>query len=155
WSNGALTRYPFQANTFGLPPQVAYECVYGFLKAHFANDKPAPHNFEEFCLLHFGEGISRHFMIPYNTRLWGVPPSEITVEWCSRFVPLPKLEDVVAGAVGLHDRELGYNVRFVYPRLGIGALSDGLARQVPWIELDRAPLGVDWRRRELHFEEEA
>ena len=28
-------------------------------------------------------------------------PSEITADWCSRFVPLPKLEDVIAGAVGM------------------------------------------------------
>jgi protoporphyrinogen oxidase len=154
WSNGTYTRYPFQANTFGLPPQVAYECLQGFLAAHFAPSSAAPRNFEEFCLQRFGEGISRHFMIPYNTRLWGVPPSEITADWCARFVPLPKLEDVVAGAVGLNDRELGYNVRFVYPRLGIGELSHGLARAVPGMELGRAPRSIDWKRRELRFEDE-
>ncbi|MFT3774130.1 MAG: NAD(P)-binding protein [Minicystis sp.] len=154
WSNGTYTRYPFQANTFGLPPQVAYECLQGFVAAHFAKDRPPPRNFEEFCLQHFGEGISRHFMIPYNARLWGVHPSEITADWCSRFVPLPKLEDVIAGAVGLNDRELGYNVRFVYPRLGIGELAKGMARAVPQIELSRAPTAIDWRRRELRFEDE-
>jgi len=154
WSSGTYTRYPFQANTFGLPPQVAYECLQGFLKAHYALEKPTPTTFEEFCLAHFGEGISRHFMIPYNTRLWGVHPSEITADWCARFVPLPKLEDVVAGAVGLNDRELGYNTRFVYPRLGIGELAKGLARSLPEIELGRAPTKIDWKARELHFEDE-
>jgi len=154
WSNGTYTRYPFQANTFGLPPAVAYECLHGFLQAHYAKDRPPPRNFEEFCLQSFGEGISRHFMIPYNTRLWGVHPSEITADWCARFVPMPRLEDVLAGAVGLNDRELGYNVRFVYPRLGIGALSSGLARAVPQIELERAPRAIDWRRRELVFDDE-
>ena len=160
WSHGTYTRYPFQANTFGLPPEVAYECLMGFVQAHFAKDKPAPRNFEEFCLTHFGEGISRHFMIPYNTRLWGVPPSEITADWCSRFVPLPKLEDVIAGAVGQNDRELGYNARFVYPQRGIGQLSEGLARalpgdgQRPGLELGRAPLGIDWEAREIVFEDE-
>src|SRR5262245_32078746 len=154
WSNGTLTRYPFQANTFGLPPAVAYACLQGFLQAHFAKERPSPRNFEEFCLAHFGEGISRHFMIPYNTRLWGVPPSEITADWCSRFVPLPKLEDVVAGAVGLNDRELGYNTQFIYPRLGIGELSRGLARAVPNIELGRAPVAIDWQARELRFTDE-
>jgi protoporphyrinogen oxidase len=154
WSNGTYTRYPFQANTFGLPPAVAYECLHGFLQAHYATEKPPVRTFEEFCLQSFGAGISRHFMIPYNTRLWGVHPSEITADWCARFVPLPKLEDVLAGAVGLNDRELGYNIRFVYPRLGIGALSSGLARAVPQVELGRAPRAVDWRRRELVFDDE-
>jgi protoporphyrinogen oxidase len=154
WSSGTYTRYPFQANTFGLPPQVAYECLAGFIAAHHAKDQPAPRNFEEFCLQHFGEGISRHFMIPYNARLWGVHPREITADWCARFVPLPKLEDVLAGAVGMNDRELGYNVRFVYPRRGIGALADGLARAVPQVELGRAPTSIDWKRRELRFADE-
>jgi protoporphyrinogen oxidase len=163
WSNGTYTRYPFQANTFGLPPAVAYECLRGFIDAHFAPHKPRPTNFEEFCLAHFGEGISRQFMIPYNTRLWGVHPREITADWCARFVPLPKLEDVLAGAVGMNDRELGYNARFVYPRLGIGQLTDGLARAVasmraredaPALELGRAPVAVDWRARELVFGDE-
>lgn len=154
WSNGVYTRYPFQANTFGLPPAVANECLLGFLKAHFAPEKPAPQNFEEFCLAHFGEGFSRHFMIPYNARLWGVHPREITAAWCQRFVPMPKLEDVIAGAVGLNDRELGYNTSFVYPRLGIGELSKGMARELPEIEYGRAPKRVDYKNRELIFEDE-
>jgi protoporphyrinogen oxidase len=149
FSNGVYTRYPFQANTFGLPPAVAHECVMGFVEAHFRKDKPTPENFEEFCLATFGAGIARHFMIPYNTRLWGVSPREITADWCSRFVPVPKLEDVIAGAVGLNDRELGYNVRFVYPRRGIGQLSEGLARALPSIELGRAPRSIDWRARTI------
>lgn len=151
WSNGVYTRYPFQANTFGLPPAVAYECVMGFIQAHFAEGKSEPKNFEEFCLTHFGEGISRHFMIPYNSRLWGVHPSEITAAWCQRFVPLPKLEDVIAGAVGRSDRELGYNQSFVYPRLGIGELPRAMARELPELELSRAPERIDARARRLRF----
>jgi protoporphyrinogen oxidase len=152
WSHGRYTRFPFQANTFGLPPDVAYECLMGFIEAHGAkDDRPPPRTFEEFCLQRFGAGFSRHFMVPYNTRLWGVPPSEITADWCARFVPVPRLEDVIAGAVGLHDRELGYNTRFVYPRLGIGQLPEGLARaaraQGTAIELGQAPASIDWQSR--------
>ena len=154
YAYGGYTRYPFQANMHGLPPAVAYECLLGFLKAHYATERPEPRSFDDFCRLHFGEGISRHFMVPYNTRLWGVPPSEITAAWCARFVPLPSLEDVVAGAVGLHDRELGYNARFVYPRRGIGALSEGLARAAGPVELGRAPQRIELASRTLCFEGE-
>lgn len=151
WSNGVYTRYPFQANTYGLPKQVAYECLQGFISAHFARHEREPLNFEEFCLQHFGEGISKHFMLPYNARLWGVHPSEITSAWCRRFVPLPRLEDVLAGAVGLNDRELGYNTHFIYPRLGIGELAQGMARRLDTIELERAPLRIRLRERRLVF----
>src|SRR4051812_47798100 len=152
WSNGVYTRDPFQANTYGLPPHVAYECLQGFIAAHFAPHKPEPKNFEEFCLVHFGEAISAHFMIPYNSRLWGVHPREITSSWCQRFVPLPRLEDVIAGAVGLNDRELGYNSNFIYPRRGIGALAEGMARRVAELELERSPLRIELGARRLVFE---
>jgi protoporphyrinogen oxidase len=153
FSHGVYTRYPFQANTFGLPPEVAYQCLAGFLEAHFAPDKPAPQNFEQYCLLHFGRGISQHFMLPYNSRLWGVPASEITSEWCQRFVPLPRLEDVLRGALGAQAPELGYNTHFLYPELGIGSFSAALAAKTP-LELGRAPRRIELTRRCLVFEDE-
>ena len=119
FSHGVLTRFPFQANLYGLPPSVISQCLLDFMQAHQnpASSEP-PANFEEFCLKKFGRGISEHFMIPYNHKLWGVHPREITAAWCSRFVPIPKLEDVVKGAVGDVPPELGYNIHFLYPREG-------------------------------------
>ncbi len=151
WSHGRFTRYPYQANTFGLPPEVAYECVMGFLEARSHASQDEPVDFEQFCHRHFGDGFSKHFMIPYNCRLWGVHPSEITAAWCSRFVPIPKLQDVIAGAVGLHDRELGYNAAFVYPRRGIGALTDALAARLPHIECNRPAESVDPQSKRVHL----
>jgi protoporphyrinogen oxidase len=151
WSNGVYTRYPFQANTFGLPREIAYECVLGFVEAQMKKPARAPANFEEFCLAHFGPGISRHFMVPYNTRLWGVHPREITASWCARFVPIPKIEDVIAGAVGLRDRELGYNATFLYPRLGTGELVRALAERANPAETGRAPLSISTRDRTIAF----
>jgi protoporphyrinogen oxidase len=135
FSHGVLTRYPFQANLHGLPPAVVSECLLEFLAAAAGRTQSSgsdrPRNFEEFCLANFGAGISRHFMIPYNQKLWGVHPREITAEWCSRFVPIPKLEDVVRGAVGDVPPEMGYNVAFLYPQKGgIETLTRALARRV-------------------------
>lgn len=153
WSHATYTRYPFQANTHGLPPRVVHECLMGFIDAHFKSS-PKPENFEQFCLAHFGEGISRHFMLPYNEKLWGVPADAITSEWCQRFVPLPKLDDVVAGAVGHAPRELGYNTRFVFPRLGVGQLSLAMQRELEGVELGMSPLAIDPRNRILRFPNE-
>ncbi|HEY6077990.1 MAG TPA: FAD-dependent oxidoreductase [Polyangiaceae bacterium] len=146
FSHGVYTRYPFQANTYGLPTEVAYECVAGFVQAHFKSGGPSPGNFEEFCLARFGPGISKHFMLPYNSRLWGVPAREITSEWCQRFVPLPSLEDVLRGALGARPPELGYNTHFLYPERGIGTFSEALAARTP-LELGRGPQRIDLERR--------
>lgn len=155
FSHGVYTRYPYQANTFGLPPQVAYECLAGYLAARDAQDRVGePATFEEFCLKYFGEGFSKHFMIPYNQKLWGVHPREITAEWCRRFVLRPALDDVLAGAVGLNDRELGYNANFLYPRHGIGELSTALERALSRpVRFGHAPKAVNWRERKLVFDD--
>jgi protoporphyrinogen oxidase len=61
---------------------------------------------------------------------------------------------VIAGAVGLNNRELGYNTNFIYPRLGIGELAKGMAQRVPSIELGRTPLRIELAERRLVFEDE-
>ncbi len=154
FSQGVYTHYPFQANTFGLPKAVVYACLLGFIQATTRGAQPKPRNFEEFCRQHFGDGISEHFMLPYNARLWGVPPAEITSDWCQRFVPIPSLEEVLAGALGQPSRELGYNTHFIYPRRGIGQLSLAMQAQIPNLELGRAPQRIDLARRSLEFDTE-
>jgi protoporphyrinogen oxidase len=156
FSNGVLTRYPFQANLHGLPAEVVKECLLGVIEAKLATATAGePRNFEEYCLRHFGAGISKHFMIPYNEKLWGVHPREITASWCARFVPLPNLEQVVAGAVGAGPPEMGYNINFLYPKSGGGietftrALQTRMNTQGGEVRTGVSPDLVDWRRREV------
>jgi len=152
YSHGVLTRYPFQSNAYGLPPRVAYDCVMGFLAARSAPPGPPPRSFAELCQQRFGAGISAHFMIPYNERLWGESADEITAEGGGRFLPVPTVEQVIAGAVGLVSEEVGYNARFLYPRGGIGALAAALHRELgATAELGLAPSAVDLARREVHL----
>jgi protoporphyrinogen oxidase len=155
FSHGVLTRYPYQANLHGLPPEVVKECLLGVIEAKrtpAAEAGAEPGNFEEYCLRHFGAGISKHFMIPYNEKLWGVHPREITAAWSTRFVPLPNLEQVVAGAVGAGPPEMGYNISFLYPRSGgIETFTRALAGRILGGEVrtGTSPDLVDWRRREV------
>jgi len=130
WSHGVYTRYPFQANTFGLPPHVALECLEGFIEAREHTRPGRVRSFEDFIHRHFGSGFARHFMIPYNRKIWGVHPRDMTPAWCDRFVPVPSLGEVLAGAVGMSGPEIGYNASFLYPRRGIGILSERIADEV-------------------------
>jgi protoporphyrinogen oxidase len=135
-SHGVFTPYPFQANTHGLPAQVVLDCLLGLLKARFPNEfgataAPAPANFKEWIGRVFGEGIARHFMIPYNEKLLGVGLEELRPEYAERFIPRPSLEDVVKGALGFSRESLGYNAKFAYPREGgISALPRAFAKRL-------------------------
>lgn len=151
WSHGRTTHYPFQANLHGLPQDVIDECVAGVLAVKDAIAQPAePRNFEEYCLRHFGAGISRHFMVPYNEKLWGVHPREITAAWCSRFVPLPNVDQILAGARGDGPAAMGYNVSFLHPRQGgIETFTRALAGRLQGgrVVTGTDPERIDWRAR--------
>jgi protoporphyrinogen oxidase len=133
-SHGVLVPYPFQANLYGLPPEVVQECLVGFVEAREAaasNNGVEPRNFEEYALNRFGIGITRHFFIPYNTKLLGLHPNCFTAAWVSRYIPEPKVHEVIGGAIGLQQEGLGYNPRFLYPRDGgIDALPKALLRGI-------------------------
>ena len=155
WSHGVYTKYPFQANVYGLPPEVVKDCVMGAIEAERARPAdvaPAdePENFADWIRFYMGEGIARHFMVPYNAKLWGVRTDEITSRWCQRFVPKPALEDIVAGAVGCNEKAMGYNASFLYPKRGgisslAGALADAVGRE--HIHLGQRVVTIDLDRR--------
>lgn len=123
WSQGVYTRYPFQANTYGLPQKVADECIKGYLQVLENPPKKKIRTAEDFIYHHFGKGFAKYFMIPYNQKIWGVHPKNMSAAWGERFVPIPKKEDVLAGAKPDSTREIGYNASFLYPRHGMGELS--------------------------------
>ena len=119
-SHGVMLRYPFQANLHGLPLEVVQECLVGFIDAQrqAATQTTEPQTFEQFAVARFGEGIARHFFVPYNRKLWGDHYDALTPDWVSRFVPIPDVDQVVGGAIGLPQEGLGYNASFSYPTGG-------------------------------------
>ena len=156
YSHGRFTPYPFQANTFGLPPDVVADCVLGY----FAAQQPTvargePRSLEDFIRSRMGDGIADHFMVPYNTKLWTLPPAEMDHRWCHRFVPLPTAEEVVYGAIrpGGAGGRMGYNATFLYPHAGgIGVLAQVLADDpAVSLRLGCAVRGIRWRDREATF----
>jgi len=121
YSHRTYTEYPFQVNTYGLPPEVVRECLMGFVATL---TKPASDlsgkdkSFKQWILDNLGEGMAKHFMVPFNEKLWKVSLDELTSDWVSWLVPKPDLKDVVNGALGIKDKTFGYNPSFLYPATG-------------------------------------
>jgi protoporphyrinogen oxidase len=134
WTHGVMLPYPFQANLHGLPLPLVRDCLVELVKAHVEGAHPEaspPRTFREFATRRFGRGIAELFFVPYNTKLWGVSPDELTPDWGSRFIPLPELDQIIGGALGLRQEGLGYNARFLYPRAGgIDHLPEAMAARL-------------------------
>lgn len=154
-SNGVFTRYPFQANLYGLPPLVIKECLQEFAKTYYDNeDLPTSYyaTFHQWIIAKLGKGIGRHFMFPYNEKLWTVPTEEMTCEWMSEYVPKPSLDDVFNGAFEDQSKGFGYNASFWYPkRGGIQALCTALAAKVSHIHLNEKAIGIDQKQKIVTF----
>lgn len=121
---GTYVKYPFEANLSPLPRSVIEECIQGVID----RGQGEPQNFMEWIRLTFGEGIARHYMVPYNRKVWEHPLTEMNTDWVAGRVPSPSVEEMRRGAEGRQDKDFGPNAVFWYPRRGgIGALANGLA----------------------------
>lgn len=157
FSRGVFTRYPYQVNTHGLPPEVVAENIVGFVEALYGEKgrelrEREPRTFAEFILRYMGEGFARNFMFPYNTKLWTVDPSEMMAAWVGRFVPRPTLQEVVDGALGVGSDALGYNASFLYPREGgIERLAQAMRTHLQGgeVSLNTEPTALDWKARRV------
>jgi len=152
-SRGARLDFPYQANLHGLPPSAVARMVLDFFEASKVPlpERPEELPFGEWARRVFGAGIAEGFMIPYNAKLFGCAPDELTSEWVSWAVPRPDLAQVVNGALGIRNAGMGYNPRFRYPREGgIGILAEALAERVGAdLRCGAAVVSIDARERRV------
>src|SRR5688572_21660744 len=68
-------RYPFQNHLSSLPEEAMLECLVGLIQSQTIDRDRAFTNFEEWVQAKFGAGVSKHFMVPYNEKVWTTPRS--------------------------------------------------------------------------------
>ncbi|MBY0263640.1 MAG: FAD-dependent oxidoreductase, partial [Phycisphaerales bacterium] len=115
--------YPFQNNIRYLPPQAAYECMSGLIKAQSGKGKvaspAAAANFGEFIDAVFGEGIAKHFMRPYNFKVWAHPPEMMNKHWIGERVAVIDIDRALKNIMlGTDDFGWGPNNQFKFPLRG-------------------------------------
>ncbi len=151
YCRGRYVPYPFQANLYGLPQEIVYECLMGFIKTHLRKKRSQSNvGFKKWVLETFGEGIAQYFFFPYNEKLWQMDLQKLTSQWASWSIPRPTLPEVVQGALGIQNTGMGYNASFFYPtKGGIGVLADALVKKVKNIKLGTALASVNLAKKIL------
>ena len=111
--------YPFQNNIRHLPKEVTYECLAGLVKAQAKGDHKTAKNFREFIDKVFGEGIAKHFMLPYNFKVWAHPAEMMNKEWIGERVAVLDVDRAIKNVVmGTDDFGWGPNNQFKFPLYG-------------------------------------
>lgn len=111
--------YPFQNNIRYLPKEVCCECLTGLVEAQTRRDYKATKNFKEFIDAVFGDGIVKHFMGPYNFKVWAHPPQMMNKEWIGERVAVLDINRAIRNVVmGSDDFGWGPNNQFKFPLYG-------------------------------------
>jgi protoporphyrinogen oxidase len=163
YTQGVLTPYPFQANLYKLPREVIKECLVGFCRAREdraaaamtgqnATNNDGAVSFKQWIVSVFGEGIARYFMVPYNEKLWRTDLNRISSDWVDWSIPVPTLEEVVGGALGITNERMGYSAQFLYPRAGgIGILPKSFLPHVTDVLYHKQMTSVDLKEKRVWF----
>jgi len=134
---------PFQGNLFGLPLDVVSECLVGYIEA-VRNPRQVSGSLGDWLKSSFGDGFYRHFMHPYNSKVWTVPPDELVSDWQTGRIDVPIAKELIDGAIGLKENMLGANAKFGYPEYGgTEALVSGLVEKCDSIECGACVSNVD------------
>lgn len=162
--------YPFQNNVRYLPKEAAFECIAGLMKAQQGKGNvpsaAAAKNFGEFIDAVFGEGIAKHFMRPYNFKVWAYPPERMNKEWIGERVAVIDVERALKNVIlGTDDFGWGPNNRFKFPLSGgtgefyrrfgpiLGLRDEGAETPSSRIKLNKRVTSIDVDAKRVRFED--
>ena len=111
-----------------MPLKEKLECILGYIAVRVK--KKEFHNLREWIDNRLGFGIAKHFMVPYNNKIWNCELSDI-----SEYLVVSKIEPATAIEFvksALLKKTIGreYQAKFIYPRNGIQALCDHIAKGI-------------------------
>jgi len=112
-------------------------------------------NFRDWLLAMFGEGLTRHFLFPYNRKVWAWTLEAMDSRWTADRVAVVDLDRILDNIVEQRD-DVGWgpNQTFRFPlRGGTGAIWRSLAAQLPQerIHYGAHVVAVDANRRIVRF----
>jgi protoporphyrinogen oxidase len=123
--------YPFENGLGDLPKQANFDCLKGYVEAwhrRTVDGSSAPPDFDAWVRWRFGDGIAKHFMDPYNEKVWKRSLDFLTSSWVAGRVPDAPIEDVLRASVGIRTEGYTHQAIFYYPeRGGFQAITDGMA----------------------------
>src|SRR5262245_26008789 len=125
--------YPFENALGELPLEQNLECTEGVIRAALARDGSAePENFHDWIRWKMGAGVARHFMEPYNRKIWKCEDLRaMGTSWIAGRVPDAPLADVLRASLGQTTEGYVHQSVFRYPlHGGFAAVHERIARPI-------------------------
>jgi protoporphyrinogen oxidase len=146
-------RYPFQNHLSSLPEEAMLECLVGLIESQTIDRDRAYKNFEEWVYARFGAGVAKHFMVPYNLKVWSTPLNRMGFYWIAERVSVVDWKKALETTLIPKTTDWGPNATFGYPATR-GTLGLWLA-VLPYlgdrVRHHKRMTCVDENRREIRF----
>jgi protoporphyrinogen oxidase len=125
--------YPFENGVGHLTKEAIVECMDGYIESYVDRrlGTACPTNFKDWILWRMGEGFARHFMVPYNEKIWSCDLATMSSSWVAGRVPEAPVKDILSSAVGLPSQGYTHQAVFWFPKDGgfeamvVGTVRDG------------------------------
>ena len=112
--------YPFENGVGHLTPEAILDCMKGYVDAHVERrlGAPCPQNFRDWIDWRMGAGFARHFMVPYNEKIWKCDLRTMASSWVAGRVPEAPIQDILKSAIGIDTEGYTHQSVFWFPKHG-------------------------------------
>jgi protoporphyrinogen oxidase/uncharacterized membrane protein YbhN (UPF0104 family) len=124
-----LVDYPFEEGVKDLPLADRWDCVKGYVSSSIKKERPY-HNLKDWIDNRLGFGIAKHFMVPYNKKIWDCDLENISMDLVSKKIHPTSIKNFILGALGKKIIGRIYQWKFIYPRKGVQKLMDHTAKDI-------------------------
>lgn len=124
--------YPLEANIWQLPLAKQVDFLISIVRNGEAMGKPEPKNYEEWIRWKLGNKVCDEYLIPYNSKIWGVPSHEMDVDWLHK-IPRIEVEEIVRDSLAKMQDVEKYpaHIRPYYPLSGgYGRVIEAVAKDI-------------------------
>jgi len=128
----------FKGNSIGYPIEYSIKDIFKFdeqlalniVKDFYSASKEPATNLADWFKNNFGTTLANEYFIPYNRKIWGTEPCDMTANWVADKLPMPNDLEILKGLIGSGQDSMPHS-SFYYPNSGtqntfIAALAEGL-----------------------------
>src|SRR5262249_13052322 len=116
YAYGTVIPYPFQRHFQQLrDPAVVKECERGLRRVPTT---PKTNHLEEYLKTRFGSGVSKHFLLPYNQKLWQRDLKQLSADWVNQRIAAPEGKNETFHFSGGQRKPLQEDTLIGYPARG-------------------------------------
>lgn len=152
---GHWIKHPAICNLHGLPAELVVNCLRDFIGAHNDQEnkierKPIE-NYADWLIASYGKTFAETFPMEYGFKYHTTTADNMSTAWLGPRLYLPKLEEVLVGAISPETAHVHYVDHVRYPTYGGFVTYLNLLPKQTQINLNHKLVRLDPAKHELHF----